>query len=114
MSVLTELLAPDTYPAVDENWRGQAPCARTDPDAWFKDASSKSEFEKKICGRCPISVLCLGLALELEDDPNVKAWGVWGGLDATERRALTAFQRDRLAREAKRFRFEADQEAAAA
>jgi WhiB family redox-sensing transcriptional regulator len=43
---------------------------------------------KRICGQCPVRLLCARYALE-----NGEKFGVWGGLSETERRRLRSRSR---------------------
>lgn len=114
MSAISELLMPGTAgDDTDEHWMERSSCSRTDPDAFFKDAGENSTWEKKVCARCPVQVLCLGLALELEGPSATIAWGVWGSLDASERRALTPAQRLAAIRAARNVRRNGIQDEAA-
>lgn len=64
-------------------WVGQGLCAQTDPEVFFGDESTPTRIPKRICAACPVRAECLDWAL----DHNEK-FGVWGGLNATERRRL--------------------------
>ncbi len=48
-------------------------------------ARFEEEQAKRLCGSCPVRVLCLAFAVE-----HGEAFGVWGGLNPEERRALAA------------------------
>ena len=91
----------------EENWRAESSCSRVDPDEFFPEYNESTTWQKKVCGRCTVAVPCLGLAIGLEDEGN-KAWGVWGGLTATERRALTRGQRLQAIAAARAFQLERD------
>nr|WP_183787199.1 WhiB family transcriptional regulator [Prauserella sediminis] len=70
-------------------WRDRAACRNEDPDLFFpdgtKDAMSKWQLAtaKSVCARCPVANECLADAIT-----HPKHWGVFGGLDADERRAM--------------------------
>lgn len=75
-----------TKPAAP-NWQ-HALCSQTDSDLFFPEGRGGQIYyavgkAKEICGRCPIRPACLDWALEMGE-----VWGVWGGLDEKERRAL--------------------------
>ncbi|WP_405810700.1 WhiB family transcriptional regulator [Streptomyces sp. NBC_00210] len=72
----------------NENWRQDAACVEEDPDLFFPVGSTGPALlqvteAKSVCGRCPVREQCLEWAIELGQD-----FGVWGGLDENERRAL--------------------------
>ncbi|MGI5401129.1 WhiB family transcriptional regulator [Streptomyces sp. CA-135486] len=72
----------------NENWRHDAACLEEDPDLFFPVGSTGPAMlqvaeAKSVCGRCPVREQCLQWAMELGQD-----FGVWGGLDENERRAL--------------------------
>jgi WhiB family redox-sensing transcriptional regulator len=72
----------------NENWRQDAACVEEDPDLFFPVGSTGPALlqvteAKSVCGRCPVREQCLEWAVELGQD-----FGVWGGLDENERRAL--------------------------
>lgn len=102
--VLTETAVGDTlawiraieYP----EWMVEAACAGSidnPPDAWFPSAGpgrnptgrvdkiTAATDAKAVCKMCPVRQECLFYALERDE-----RWGVWGGLDQYERRALKA------------------------
>lgn len=68
-------------------WMDHATCTRpgTVPDVWFPDDDDTAGVEraKALCAGCPVRLLCLARALSLGELLH----GVWGGLDAAERRA---------------------------
>jgi WhiB family redox-sensing transcriptional regulator len=79
---------------------GDAPCAETNPDAFFPDDFKEGalayrptyEFEneaKKVCADCPYRVACLVYAMK---DPALV--GIWGGLTEKDRNALRRGTRD--------------------
>jgi len=73
--------------AIIEN--GGVECEQA-PDAFFleeeyKDPNKryKTDVAKKICGDCPVRLLCLEYALEQKE-----VYGIWGGLTRAERQRL--------------------------
>lgn len=66
---------------LDQDWRSQAVCARTDPDLWFSPGAVEHREAKKICRECPVRRQCLAYAMEAPVDH-----GVWGGMTERERR----------------------------
>lgn len=64
------------------------PCRKYDPDLWFPVGSTGPALMQEreaisLCLGCPIRRECLAQALEQGIDH-----GVWGGMSATDRRAL--------------------------
>lgn len=70
-------------PGGPPDWRDQALCAQSDPEAWFPEAGERAGLAKAICGTCPVQAPCLAYALAR---PEVR--GIWGGLSERERRAV--------------------------
>lgn len=71
--------------------RGQGDCYEKDPADWYPEEfqnrhTKKAAIEraKAVCGGCPERARCLAYSLRINDQ-----WGIWGGLTADERRALT-------------------------
>ena len=69
-------------PGGPPDWRDQALCAQSDPEAWFPEAGERAELAKAICRTCPVQAPCLAYAL---GRPGLR--GIWGGLSERERRA---------------------------
>lgn len=72
----------------------QLPCRAEDPELWFPVgkgalADEQAWLAKQLCHACQIEQACLKYALE-----TGQLWGVWGGTDPTERRAIQ--RRDRI------------------
>lgn len=67
-----------------EDWRDQALCAQTDPEAFFPDRGGSPLEAKRICNRCEVTAECLFYSLTVPPTPV----GVWGGLTERERRRL--------------------------
>jgi WhiB family redox-sensing transcriptional regulator len=65
-----------------DDWAAAA-CNGWDPDIWFPEPSDRRQtaVAKRICRRCPLRDACL--LKGMSDD-----YGIFGGLDATERREL--------------------------
>lgn len=69
-------------------WRRQASCRTLDPSLFFPSGSSGTEAvdiaaAKAICASCPVAAPCREYALRTNQE-----YGVWGGLDEEERRAI--------------------------
>jgi len=68
-------------------WIDRAACRRFDPELFFPIGSGPASTRqaaraKAVCACCPVSEDCLALALR-----GGEVDGIWGGLDADERRA---------------------------
>ena len=65
-------------------WKENGTCRQTDPELWFADTSRRTKARAAtICGSCPVRRQCLAWALVFDEE-----YGIWGGLDATERLPL--------------------------
>ncbi len=65
------------------------PCRAFGPDLWFADTPAGVEQAKRLCGLCPVRVMCLAGAL-LRREPC----GVWGG-EIFENGEIIPFKRPR-------------------
>ena len=92
VSVVNELVFD-----AQEPWYEEAACASYPAEVFFppSDAPSAANAAKAICEGCPVREECLSFALE-----TAQAEGVWGGMDAGERRRLRRRLRDRGRRRA--------------
>ncbi len=81
----------------DVNWRADAACAGVDSEIFFPTSEDDkiTEAAKAICEECPVREACLQYALATNQSA-----GVWGGLDAGERRRMRRRIRDRERRKA--------------
>lgn len=96
------MLADSGTPVLDTaTWRAQAACAGDpSPEAFFavgESGSADTARVKSLCAACPVRADCLLYAVE-----TAQTFGVWGGLDADERRLirrrwLTTSRRDGFA-----------------
>lgn len=79
------------------DWRRDAACAGVESSIFFPDSDSEAATAKakEICNACPVKDACLQYSLSTN-----QAAGVWGGLDANERRRLRRRLRDRERRKA--------------
>lgn len=66
-----------------EDWREDALCAQTDPEAFFPDKGENPASAKDICRQCPVQIDCLDFAMR-----NNEPYGVWGGYTARERQYI--------------------------
>ena len=69
------------------DWQYDGACNDADPETFFSPESERGprrrarESEAKaLCGECPVARKCLEHALAVQEP-----YGVWGGLNATER-----------------------------
>lgn len=70
------------------SWIHEGACREESPELFFPvgtsgPAQAQIAEAKAVCLRCPVRSECLGWALE-----SGQEFGVWGGLDENERRAL--------------------------
>jgi WhiB family redox-sensing transcriptional regulator len=82
------------------NWRADAACSGINSDLFFPPGDDDPTPEqttkaKEICAQCPVQEACLQYSLATN-----QAAGVWGGLDAGERRRMRRRIRDRERRKA--------------
>jgi WhiB family transcriptional regulator, redox-sensing transcriptional regulator len=71
-----------------EGWRLSAACRDLDPDVFFPSdpggiRADGIERAKAVCAGCPVQNACLAFALATNSE-----FGIWGGRDEQERRAL--------------------------
>lgn len=71
------------------NWRERGACRFEDPELFFPPGESglsllQTERARAVCHRCPVLLECRAWALR-----NREYDGVWGGMTARERRAVT-------------------------
>jgi WhiB family redox-sensing transcriptional regulator len=62
-----------------------ATCASADPDLFFprEQRDPGNREAKQVCARCPVKDECLEYSLATREE-----FGIWGGLDEWERRAI--------------------------
>jgi WhiB family redox-sensing transcriptional regulator len=70
------------------NWRDRALCAETDPELFFPEKGHNAAKARRVCFRCPVRVPCQEAALNGESMWNGIDVGIWGGLTASERKAI--------------------------
>lgn len=73
-------------------WQYAGACRNVDPETFFSPEAERGPRRtarearaKSLCARCPVTEECLRHALAVKEP-----YGVWGGLNATEREALCA------------------------
>ncbi len=64
-------------------WEEQARCNQYDPEIFFDPRARSERKAKSVCSRCEVREDCLAFALSSRTE-----FGVWGGLNGKERRAL--------------------------
>jgi WhiB family redox-sensing transcriptional regulator len=65
------------------SWQKEARCNQYDPDIFFDTHVRTERRAKAICSRCDVQSACLAFALKTRIE-----FGVWGGLNGKERRAM--------------------------
>jgi len=90
-------ISVDLYLDSVEPWHEEAACASYPAEMFFPqtDAPSAGAAAKLICAACSVREDCLSFALD-----TAQSEGVWGGMDAGERRRLRRRVRDRARRRA--------------
>jgi WhiB family redox-sensing transcriptional regulator len=86
----------------ENDWRQRAACNGLDPDMFFvsEDVENRQERRdreaaaKAVCARCTVVEDCLSYALAAGE-----RYGIWGGLNSDERRALRRRDADEAAAE---------------
>lgn len=73
---LLDLLSDD----LDMSWVDLAACRGVDPALFFPEDGENASGAKATCRPCPVSAACLDFALATNQD-----YGIWGGLNRTER-----------------------------
>ena len=72
----------DTEPA--PKWELEGACQYTDPAPFYPEDRKWDSDARKVCARCPVIADCLVDALRAGEK-----WGVWGGMNAVDRRCLS-------------------------
>lgn len=84
MSSISRLPSPiqESY-----EWQHEGACRGTDPNTFFSPETERGPRRrarearaKALCEQCPVVAACLQHALDVKEP-----YGVWGGLNATER-----------------------------
>lgn len=76
-----------------EGWRELARCAQIDLELFFPvgvtgDAAVQIDAAKAVCDTCAVRDTCLEFALRTNQE-----YGIWGGKDEEERRAIRRVRR---------------------
>lgn len=67
----------------DLEWQDGAPCASTDPEAFFPEKGGSTREAKRVCLTCDVRDQCLEYALTHDE-----RFGIWGGFSERERRKI--------------------------
>jgi hypothetical protein len=78
-SYLASLPVDDCFPAP---WGERGLCVGENPEIFFPSHGDPGEEARRICAACSVRTRCLEYSTEADE------FGVWGGLDQHERRAL--------------------------
>lgn len=78
-------------------WQADALCKEPSHAhiSWHPGRGEDTRPAKAVCGRCLVREECLAFALEHENDGGNTRVGIWGGLSARERNAMTERSRRR-------------------
>jgi WhiB family redox-sensing transcriptional regulator len=63
-------------------WQERGLCVGEDPEIFFPSHGDTGEEARRICALCAVRMRCIEQAVEADE------FGIWGGLDQHERRAL--------------------------
>jgi WhiB family redox-sensing transcriptional regulator len=77
-----------TVDSRERDWRADASCAQTDPEAFFPEKGGSTREARAVCARCPVTGQCLEWALAHDE-----RFGIWGGASVTERQAMRRARR---------------------
>lgn len=75
-------------------WAKDGACAGEDPELFFPLKNDPGDTARQVCARCGVREECLAYALDADEK-----FGIWGGLDENQRRALRRKQAKRRSRE---------------
>jgi WhiB family redox-sensing transcriptional regulator len=81
---------PEQTAAALGPWAAKVLCADVDPELFFPSNGDPAIEARHVCGQCPVTAECLAYALT-----NQEEYGIWGGLDPEERKALSRILRSR-------------------
>ncbi|MEU3656475.1 WhiB family transcriptional regulator [Streptomyces sp. NPDC032161] len=90
MTILNASMRRPTTPAVSapasQDWKTRSACRGTPVDDFFSTSTAAKERARALCVGCPVIVECLNN--QRQSDDAIYRWGVGGGLDPDQRRAL--------------------------
>jgi WhiB family redox-sensing transcriptional regulator len=81
---MTTVASQHSAPGGERQWRDQALCRETDPEAFFPEKGQSPTAARQVCAGCPVRTECLADALTRRD----VTFGVLGGMTPRERRDL--------------------------
>lgn len=87
--LLIELIRPAQGRPGLGDWVQQGRCGEIDPELWFPAGGHSDTAAKEVCAGCEVRAQCLAYAIEADEE-----FGVWGGLNRTERLRLRAAMRE--------------------
>jgi WhiB family transcriptional regulator, redox-sensing transcriptional regulator len=79
---LLSVALPEVAPDFSGTWPERAICAGEDPSIFFPSHGDPGIRARRVCADCPVQMDCLEYAIAADE------WGIWGGLDRDQRRAL--------------------------
>lgn len=77
-----------TRRAVSRDWKTASACLGTDTESFFSPRKAEQDIARRVCLGCPVIAECLAWHRRF-DDPTYR-WGIGGGLNDVQRRALEA------------------------
>ncbi|MFD6534868.1 WhiB family transcriptional regulator [Streptomyces goshikiensis] len=87
----TAVLTAPVSPAGAGHWTTLSACRTADVDGdFFGDDESALARARQVCLTCPVRLTCLAARATID---GADSWGVVGGLDAAQRRALDVAER---------------------
>ncbi|WP_423923750.1 WhiB family transcriptional regulator [Candidatus Poriferisodalis sp.] len=72
-----------------DSWRADAACKGADTSTFYIGPGKSPHAALTVCDRCEVRRECLQYALDNEED-----YGIWGGLNADQRRRLRRRRND--------------------
>jgi WhiB family redox-sensing transcriptional regulator len=84
---LPPIAIPDTAAFSPGEWHSRGLCIGEDPEVFFPSRGNPGSEAREICTACRVRHECLKYAIDADE------FGIWGGLDQTERRNLRRRQR---------------------
>jgi Transcription factor WhiB len=79
---LLSVALPGAAPDSPGTWPQRAICAGEDPSIFFPAHGDPGIRARRVCANCPVQMDCLEYGTAADE------WGIWGGLDRDQRRAL--------------------------
>jgi WhiB family redox-sensing transcriptional regulator len=68
------------------DWKTRSECRGADTDDFFSTTTAEKDRARALCAKCPVIAECL--IEHRATDEEIYRWGIGGGLDAHQRRAL--------------------------